>query len=314
MNVNLNVRVLTNQAILNNLFQTQTAYHNASPGMMKNMFKINNPLQDYTAISEEALKKLSDAREAQAKERAKNEQSASAESVQQEEVSDSDEMRYTTPVNVKYIDYKGPASTGEYFDYGTRRISDILDYKGLQLEDGEEMILTIENNHLKVNGLADTEKQAKIEKALNTVHVARESGGSMTTHNITISALETMYQLTTDYAKSAETFEDARARAYDIREKNDVGDMSRFTGGISVDWSKLSKDEDGKVLGLPPELEWAFELYRDDLAPSNTLNMQAIMIAKPIHNLLDAGYDNIPDMSQKDMKFSYTASGGLKAL
>jgi hypothetical protein len=313
MNVNLSLRTLTNQAILQNMFQTQMSYQNATPGMMKNMFKIGNPLQDYMTISEEALKKLSDAREAQAKERSEGKKSTSAAGSEQEELTVADAMR-SIPLNVKYIDYIPPASTEEMFDYGTQRISDILNYKGLQLEDGEEMTLTIENNRIKVNGLANQEKQAQIEEALNKVHVTRDSDGYVITHNITIASLESMYRLTTDYAKSAETFDEARAKAGLIGLKDNVGDMSELTGGIAVDWSKLSKDENGKVHGLPPQLEWAFDVYHDNLAPTNALNMKAIMIARPIHTLLDAGYDSIPDLGQDDMKFSYSAKGGLKAL
>lgn len=326
MNVSLSLRTLTNQAILQDMLQKQAAYRNITPGMMKNMYKIYQNQQDDMSFSEEARKKLKSAIEAQAKERAGGKQTAQIVKKETEdiksdksdghegeyEISDAEWMRNAANL-MRPADWHRPASIEEEFEHTADRITALLGFKGLQLKEGEEIVISVEKNRFAVSGLADQEKQSKIEAALNH--------GSLIFTNKNVYGIgtlefESLYRYTSDYTKSAETYAEAYRRNSLISLKNDVGDMRERTGGIAVDWSKLSKDENGKVHGLPSSLEWALDLYHDDLEPRSMLNFMAIGIGRPIHALLDAGYDNIPHMDARNIKkqFSYSADGSLKVL
>lgn len=189
-------------------------------------------------------------------------------------------------------------------------IKAILEHEGITLKDDKTFYITSENGKKTISGLADTEKQKRIEQAINTSHIIDKD------YNASVLGLDMLNFINTDWAKAGVDLIDSQLRAILTQQKPTAQQELKDLLGIEIDLSKIYLDENGKISGYPPEMEqrigdgWNPNTRGDGIYLSQ-LGMQ-------VHHTLELigryGFDNIPDMDESDIYLSYSNQEGIQVL
>ena len=180
-----------------------------------------------------------------------------------------------------------------------------LNKSGIDFQDmeGIEIGLTGRGREIKmtVSGLKNESDNKKLAEELNAIISTTSPLTGSNKGGIAMLPIEHAFFYNSDYAMSADDEQERNNRAYLIREK-DLADRFTKENGIDLDFSQLYRTEDGKIAGYPEETAWYFEA---DLNIPNIHNYGASTIRRYANELLDAGYDNIPNANELNVVFKF---------
>jgi hypothetical protein len=196
---------------------------------------------------------------------------------------------------------------------------------GLATQDFETVEIGLDiDGRMTVSGLKNDNDNLKLAAALNkkssTTSALTGGIGGDKDFSSGVSRLQAwtrrMFYRNSDWAKSAANEFERNNRAELIYIKNNASKSTEEYAGIVLDYSKLYRTEDGDIAGYPEELAWYFEAEIDmpnAYEPSKTTEKEkhALVIRNYANMLLDAGYDNIPDINSLDIIFKFTKSDFL---
>ena len=203
----------------------------------------------------------------------------------------------------------GPNSIEGYNSAFQDKVGSAIEQLGIVLGEGELLEVSMGANRLiTVDGLQDESKAKALSSLLNTVNMVSVSGKTPDTQ-IQNNMDTKVFYLNSEYARSAPTFEEANLRAQLIALKDCAYDTILAQTGVGLDISSLTRDESGAIAGYPDELAWIFE-GDFSLPPQTDAEKQGFATAKSVLHivgaLLDAGYDDIPNVQDIDVRFHYT--------
>jgi hypothetical protein len=157
-----------------------------------------------------------------------------------------------------------------------KEIGEILKDNGITIEDGESYDFHVDKfNKITVSG-SDADKAQRIEDVLNGTD---QLGWKL-------NRLSNLYSPRYD-VKEGEEYD--RANFHEMQAESNIKELS--DGKLSMKDLWL---EDGKIMGLPPELDELLNLTKPDMTDHETTiysKMNAIM-----KSVLERGLDNIPDL------------------
>ncbi len=201
-----------------------------------------------------------------------------------------------------------PKSIEDYNEHLRSNVASTMQRLGITLDDDEELVVGLDaNSRITVAGLKDGEKAAALAKALNTARAVR-LGGAKEEKALDKNIYADNFYGNSDYANSADSFEETRRRAGLIRLKDTANDTIRSLTGVDIDFSKLSLNDQGGVTGYPAELAWIFEgNYNAGAATDADKQRYATghAVNHIVKTLLNEGYDTIPSVSDLGVSFTY---------
>ena len=211
---------------------------------------------------------------------------------------------------------EAPATIEGYSKALQDKVGAAMERLGIVLGEDETLEVSMDANRLiAVHGLQDESKATALAEMLNIVNVVSVSGKSYDTQ-IQKNMDTKVFYLNSEYARSATTFEEAIRRAELITLKDSAYDTILLQTGVGLDIGSLARDESGAISGYPDELAWIFE-GDYTLAPKTDAEKQAYAVAKSVLHivgaLLDAGYGNIPNVQDIDVRLQYTGNDFRRA-
>ncbi len=159
-----------------------------------------------------------------------------------------------------------------------KMFNEFLTENGIEIGENEEIKMFVDGKlKVTVSGLEDKEKAKKIEDLLNNPD---ERWGRQ------LNVLIRKY--------SAEYRSIDRETARLMSQKNSTEDNLRYNSGGTLSLSDLWL-EDGKIMGLSPELDELYNVTKKDLSEGDKIGWEATN--KMIKKLLTIGLDNISDIT-----------------
>jgi hypothetical protein len=189
---------------------------------------------------------------------------------------------------------------------------------GIDFQDMKEIEIGLNGNgQMTVSGLKNESDNKKLAEELNHIVSTISPFGNkvMSGENTTRTQawIQRMFYMNTDYAMSAADESERNKRAALIQIK-DGADKYTKEHGIDLDFSQLYRTEDDKITGYPDELAWYFEANivmpnNQEQASRFTEKEQVALALRYYANaLVDAGYDNIPNVYDVNVVFNFNTS------
>jgi hypothetical protein len=183
------------------------------------------------------------------------------------------------------------------------------------------------NKTLTVSGLSSDSDNRKLADTINDMLANRSPFGSVYTNNKTNETseksgmyktrmqawAEKLFYKESEWSLSGETEHDKSHRAELIRAKYEAPQFAEKNTGMTLDFSKLYRSEDGKIAGYPEELSWYFEQEIEEPSITNPKEPTkqegyALIIRKYAEDFLEVGYENIPDADSLNHTFKFSMS------